>query len=473
MLRPGTMVDRYRVEMLIGSGGMAFVYLATDLVTSSPVALKVLRRDSLEHQVRLRAEGELQGRLTHPNLVRVVAPLSDAPVLVLEYVEGPSLATALDEFGPFTIDQVDRIARDVLRGLAHAHDHGLVHRDLTLGNVLLDLGGDSVVARVTDFGLAKELDGDGTGTRSQVALGTPAYMAPEQIRDARAADPRADVYAAGALLYALLTGRLAFPQRDLIERYEASRRRAYVPILHQRPDAPRRMVAAVEAALAFERLRRPADGRALLALWEDDATELEGERTFSADEIATLRWCTELRRHEDQQDAELLVGDPASWAAGSAMGPEPVVRRERPWWSMAVLSGLVTMSSVIAGGTLAAAVLDDADPPPPSERVALPPLAPPRPTRLPELVAPSPAPPRPARPAPPPARVVVEGVDEARLGAADGRRLAPGDVPAGAYRVLVDFSRGGETVVAELELEPGELVRVRCVDAMRTCRVVR
>ncbi len=471
VLTPGATIDRYRIESLVGSGGMAFVYLATDTVTSERVALKLLRDVTLDHQRRLEAEGRIQGALRHPNLVgvrRVFPHEVSGPALVLEFIDGPPLDAATREVLRWSLQQVDVLGRDVLSGLAHAHAHGLVHRDLKLGNVLLSLTNDTVVAKVADFGLAKIVDGDGTGTRSQAALGTPAYMAPEQIRDARRADARADVYATGVMLYELLTGQRPFPQRDLIERFEASRRRAYVPIGRHRPDAPARMVDAIEAALSFDRLERPRDGQALLEQWANDTTEpVRG--AFGTRDLARLRHCAQVRRQQEEQDASLVKrawrGDPP----GSAMGPEP--RRRRPAWPVAVVTGLLTTTTVVGLG--APRQREAPDPPLPAELTVpvpvrtLPPVAASESTPVP-LAAPPPT-----RPRPSPAEVVVSGVAEASLVSGDGVSHAVGQVPAGRYRLMVNFAKGGETVAAELEVRPGERVRVACVDAMRTCRVRR
>lgn len=205
--------DRYVIERELGHGGMATVYLARDLRHNRQVAVKVLRPE-LTVAVgaeRFLREIEIAARLTHPHIL----PLHDSGeadgflYYVMPYVEGDSLRNKLAREGELPIPEAIRILRDVVDALAFAHQHGVVHRDIKADNVLvLDRH-----AMVTDFGVAKALNeatGRGALTSVGVALGTPAYMAPEQASADPNTDHRADIYAVGAMAYEMLTGRTLF-----------------------------------------------------------------------------------------------------------------------------------------------------------------------------------------------------------------------------------------------------------------------
>ena len=205
--------DRYAIEREVGSGGMATVYLAKDIKHHRKVAVKVLRPDlaAALGPERFLREIEIAAQLQHPH----VLPLYDSGeadgflYYVMPYVEGESLRAKLAREGELPVDEAIRILRDVVDALTDAHAHGVVHRDIKPDNVLLT-GHHAVV---TDFGVAKAVS-EATGrekmTTAGVALGTPAYMAPEQAAADPHIDHRADIYAVGALAYELLSGQPPF-----------------------------------------------------------------------------------------------------------------------------------------------------------------------------------------------------------------------------------------------------------------------
>ncbi|MCO4747215.1 MAG: protein kinase [Proteobacteria bacterium] len=264
---------RYRVDGVIGQGGMALVYLVHHQQLQTPFALKVLR-DAGANSQRLLQEGRAQAQLRHPNLVPVVDAIhvGGRPALVMEYVRGPSLERVIGTH-PFTLSQVDDLARGLLDGMAQAHSQGFIHRDLKPANVLLDTTGAGVRPRIADFGLVKEIDsiGQAGGTRTGAVMGTPAYMAPEQIRDAARVDERADVFALGAILYELLTQRRAFAGDDAFELFEAIVYGRYRPVEEHVDGIPERMRVAIAAALHGDRDARPANVLALRELWTADS----------------------------------------------------------------------------------------------------------------------------------------------------------------------------------------------------------
>ncbi|MCO4747092.1 MAG: serine/threonine protein kinase, partial [Proteobacteria bacterium] len=199
-LQPGMRLadGQYVVERPLGAGGMAIVYLVTRTEDGAPLALKVLNSPSPSQQGRLIREGRAQKTLRHEHIVAVtdVLKVGGLPALLMEYIDGPSLERVIPRVR-LTLDQVDALFRGVLAGMAAAHVGGFVHRDLKPGNVMLALDEGRVVAKVADFGLVKAEDANHTvaETRTGAMMGTPAYMAPEQVRDAKDVDSRADVFA--------------------------------------------------------------------------------------------------------------------------------------------------------------------------------------------------------------------------------------------------------------------------------------
>ncbi|MEZ4588207.1 MAG: protein kinase [Gemmatimonadales bacterium] len=206
------LADRYRIDRILGEGGMATVYLAEDLKHHRPVAVKVMRRElavTLGADRFLR-EVEIAARLNHPH----VLPMHDSGsadgllYYVMPYVEGESLQARLGRETQLPIEDALRLAREVAEALAHAHAQGIVHRDIKPANILLS----ARHALVADFGIARAL-GPGAGeaiTQTGLAVGTPQYMSPEQATGGRDVDARADIYAVGAVLYEMIAGEPPF-----------------------------------------------------------------------------------------------------------------------------------------------------------------------------------------------------------------------------------------------------------------------
>jgi serine/threonine-protein kinase len=213
-LEPGDIVERYRVEAELGRGGMAVVYRVTHTGLSTTHALKVLLTDQESVRARLLDEGKLQASLNHPNIlaVRDVLDVGGSPGLLMDYVSGGSLAEWLGEGGHGEAER-RAVFEQVIAGVAHAHSQGMIHRDLKPANILLEPSADGVIPKIADFGLAKALGEADTRDHRTVrgtAMGTPAYMAPEQVHDASEADRRADLWALGVMLFELFVGERPF-----------------------------------------------------------------------------------------------------------------------------------------------------------------------------------------------------------------------------------------------------------------------
>ena len=215
-IAPGMVVSsRYEIRRLIGSGGMGAVYEARDLELDSPVALKVIRpeiaADSARAAVltqRLRHELQLARRVTHLNVLRVhdIGEAGGLRFITMPYVEGRDLGTVLKD-APLSVERAIHLGRQIVQGLAAAHDVDVFHRDLKPQNILVD-GKDHIY--ISDFGLAKCADDESDLTRTGDVHCTPRYAAPEQL-EGKPADHRSDVYALGLMLYEMLTGAFPFP----------------------------------------------------------------------------------------------------------------------------------------------------------------------------------------------------------------------------------------------------------------------
>jgi hypothetical protein len=205
--------NRYRVEFELGAGGMGRVYRATDQVLDRPVALKTVHPEILadpQWLARFRVEAAVAAGLQHPNIVQVheILDIGSTPVLVMELVEGSDLTHRVEAQAP-SPREAARLLAEVCEALEYAHGHGVIHRDIKPGNILL---GPDGIPKLTDFGLAVRPDRMPAGSmEAEGVVGTPAYMAPEQARgEARAITNRSDVYALGATLYFALTGQPPF-----------------------------------------------------------------------------------------------------------------------------------------------------------------------------------------------------------------------------------------------------------------------
>lgn len=259
-VRPGSVLgNRYRIERLIGRGGTGAVFRATHLGHGGEVAVKFLRQESSGE--RLRREGVSICRLGHPGTAKVLDYLVTAagvPCLVMELLDGHSLADELDRQGPLTPHRVAEILVPICDVLTVAHGRGIFHRDVKPHNVFLHREDGREVVKVLDFGIAKVLDDpDGTLTIDGGLLGTPAYLAPERWLTNVPIDGRSDVYSLGVMLYELLTGRRPFSSENLHALIRMHLMEKPVPPAALRPDLPPEIEAVVLSALEKKAESRP------------------------------------------------------------------------------------------------------------------------------------------------------------------------------------------------------------------------
>ncbi|MBL8609590.1 MAG: protein kinase, partial [Myxococcales bacterium] len=243
----GERVGKYRVERVLGAGGMGVVLAARHVELGSEVALKVMNLEGATSEDRARFAREARAAATlksdHAARVHDVDTLpSGAPYMVMELLEGEDLAARVDRSGPLEPADVVAWMLQACDALAEAHERGVVHRDLKPQNLFLAerRGGAPPAVKVLDFGLAKvddrgQREGDSL-TRTSVFMGTPYYMAPEQVRSAKNVDARTDVWALGACMYTLLTGEPPFPGPNVGAICKGILEGAPRPLLDRRPD---------------------------------------------------------------------------------------------------------------------------------------------------------------------------------------------------------------------------------------------
>jgi serine/threonine-protein kinase len=250
---------RYELTRFLGAGGMGIVWAARVLPGEDEVALKVARTVTPELARRFEREAQITSALKHPNIVRIldVVPATDArgPCLVQELLHGESLEVRLAPDRALSLGQAARVVLAVVDALEAAHAQGVVHRDLKPQNVFLS--GTRVV--VIDFGIAKLLSAWGPHarlTRTGAVLGTPHFMAPEQIAAEPTIDARADVWALGALTFRMLAGRSAIGGRTFGEVHKALQLGQVAELERVMPSLPPPVLAVVRQALVLDRARR-------------------------------------------------------------------------------------------------------------------------------------------------------------------------------------------------------------------------
>jgi len=289
------LADRYTFERTLGEGGMAVVFLAVDRKHNRPVALKVLRADVGEAMGRERflREVAVTAGLQHPHVLPVFDSGESANHLwyTMPYVEGETLRNRINRVGPLPLDDALQIARDVSSALSYAHEQGIVHRDVKPENVLLTLQGDALVA---DFGIATAMDTTVNHlTATGMGVGTPHYMAPEQVLGERPIRPQADVYALGVVTHEMLTGRRPFLDGDPAAMLARRFTEGAPSVVATRADVPPAVATLVQRSLEVDPALRPANATRFAALLADAVTaprQVGGARRGDAANPGPVLW---------------------------------------------------------------------------------------------------------------------------------------------------------------------------------------
>jgi predicted Ser/Thr protein kinase len=315
--------ERYELVEICGTGGMSTVYKAHDQLLERNVALKVLHphySDDEEYIERFRREARAVAQLSHPNIVTVIdrGEADGHQFIVFEYIDGENLKELIGRTGPLPVRRAIELAVAVADGLAFAHEHGLVHRDVKPQNVLLNGDGE---AKVTDFGIARSLDVEHGVTQTGTVMGTSNYLSPEQA-SGKPVTPATDVYSLGVVLYELLTAEVPFPGDNFVAVAMKHLNDPPPDILQIRPDVPLRLASALDRALEKEPERRFASMEAFAAELRQSLEELgsfDAEHTFIA------------------PSPVLREGAPHR------------ARTRRPRWPLYLLLGLIGAAAIAAG----------------------------------------------------------------------------------------------------------------------------
>jgi serine/threonine protein kinase len=309
---PAALADgRYRLERTLGGGGMATVRLGRDVQLDRAVAVKMLAPELAEEadvRARFVREARLAARLSHPNIVAVfdTGEEDGLPFIVMEHVPGETLAARLRARGRLSASETAELGVQACAGLEHAHEAGLVHRDVKPANLLLRPDG---TVKIADFGIARAAEASRV-TAAGTVLGTAAYLAPEQARGGDVT-PATDVYALSAVLYECLTGRPPFAFESLAELGRKQAEEAIVPVRELAPETPPELEEAIMHALARLPERRPASAAAF-------AAELTAESPLAVTQVIQR----EPRRYAARRRRRLVaavVGAVAAVAAAVAI----------------------------------------------------------------------------------------------------------------------------------------------------------
>jgi len=340
----GAVGAQYLIENEVGRGGMAVVYRATDLRLNRPVAIKVLPPDlAFNPDVRTRfiREAQTAAQLSHPNIVPIYSVEDkggDTLVyFVMAFIEGDSLGVRIKREGPWPIEQSVRVLRDVADALAYAHARGVVHRDIKPDNILIDRASGRPL--VTDFGIARAAAAETRLTVTGVAVGTPAYMSPEQAIGEREIDGRSDLYSLAVVGYHLLSGETPFKAANtpaMLVKHVSERPR---PIRERRPEIPAYLAVAIDRALA----KRPEDR------WVD-AAEFRDALDAAQNSSASRRYSPPPL---PPAPSHPLVLPPVPSQAPYPEPPAGLSRKElRHWYKAQRRLALAERSLAIAGGAL-------------------------------------------------------------------------------------------------------------------------
>jgi eukaryotic-like serine/threonine-protein kinase len=262
----GRELGQYRLQQLLGSGGMGEVYLAAHRLLRRPCAIKLIHPEQagdVQNLSRFEREVQVTATLTHPNTIQIYdyGHTEDGTFYyVMEYLDGLTLEDMAKSYGPLPSERVIHLLRQVCSALGEAHAIGLIHRDIKPGNVMIcQRGGIADVVKLLDFGLVLPLAKDGDGERlsqSGAISGTPAYMSPEQVDARENLDPRSDIYSLGALAYFALTGESPFAGRSPVKMMAAHLYEQPTPLVRHRPE-----VAVDLEAIVLRCLAKDPEGR--------------------------------------------------------------------------------------------------------------------------------------------------------------------------------------------------------------------
>lgn len=331
---PGMVLGNYRIERLIGEGGMGAVFLGRHRTLNRSVAIKTLH-GHLARQPELRQrfvyEGQAAAAIAHPNVVEVfdVGELEELPYLVMEYLEGQTLRAYVSEDLPLAETQLADFILPAVAAVAAAHDRRIVHRDLKTDNIFIAEAPGGRIPKVLDFGISKVLDPTRISdlTDTSAFLGTPSYMAPEQTQSVKAASPKSDQFSMGVIVYELATGRKPFSGQSLLSLLESIRAcRFELPHRH-RSDLSAQLEGVILRCMQLDPDDRYDDlrelGNALLPLCS------ERVRQMYAPELLGVGNVTLLSAQKKEKPTRLVLSSPEGTLVAASANPHKASSRKR------------------------------------------------------------------------------------------------------------------------------------------------
>lgn len=277
-------IGNYDLVEKIAEGSMGTVYKGRHWETKEIVAIKIISKEIARNPVlikRFEQEFRIASKLEHPNIVRAIEYCGSGttPFLVMEYVDGESLGDKLERVGKISEEDALTIIIQVAHGLHRAHRQGLIHRDVKPDNILVNREGK---AKLTDLGLAKDVDASMDLTRTGRGLGTPNFMAPEQFRNAKNASIRCDIYSLGATFYQMVTGELPFGVADPVQAMTRKLKNELPPPRQLNPALSERVDWAIRRAMSADPQKRPGSCREFVEDLTGQSTRPDSETYFEA-----------------------------------------------------------------------------------------------------------------------------------------------------------------------------------------------
>jgi len=372
MLRLQRLVEgKYKIERMLGKGGMGAVFLAHDLTLEREVAIKVLPPDiSMDEQIvkRFQQEAKTSAKLDHTNIIPIYRVESEGGLdyFVMKYVAGTSLEDVLDQKQPLTIDYIQRVLWEAACALGHAHQRGVVHRDVKPANIMFDHDGRVML---TDFGISKALQAASGFTGTGMIIGTPHYMAPEQAKGGTV-DGRADEYSLGVVGYRMITGELPYTG-DSVHTILYKHIFEEVPsAAAKRSDAPPFLTAAISRALSKEPDQR-------FATMEEFATAVWPEQPVAVPKAGIA---TKSQRRPPPRPARTASADAPTEVTNAPTTPIPrtgmkIPSERKKRSSVGMVIGALVVVAAGVGGYLALG--RKSEPPASPAQASLPPAPPP------------------------------------------------------------------------------------------------
>jgi eukaryotic-like serine/threonine-protein kinase len=366
VLEAGTIVaERYRLDRLLGQGGMGVVWAATHVVTRRTVAMKFVRaslHEKAELRRRLLREAHAAATVRHPNVVEILDVFAldpDTPVIVMTLLHGETLGQRLAREQPLSIADTAKILLPAISAIGTAHARGIIHRDLKPDNIYLSHEGDDTAVKVLDFGIAKLLGSaasrhDSMATQTGSTLGTPSYMAPEQAVGEKDVDHRADVWALGVIAYECLSGVRPIEGENAGQVIMRLMTTGITPLARVTRGLPKDVTSLVDRMLSRERSRRCQDlheARSVFARYSETSTPAFGA---PGSELSTT-----LDRESRRSDEPVVFslrspGENATVTLANAAPHFVSADRGQPRVERARLLGLKTLGAVAAVGLLGA-----------------------------------------------------------------------------------------------------------------------